>query len=1034
MDLQPIPQLPSLPILGNVHLIDLVDVSQSFVRLAREHGPIYEFKRPNSNRLIVIGSAELVAELSDDTRFEKDVHKALVKLQPLGGDGLFTAQTREEAWGRAHRVLMPAFGPVAVRSMFDQMQDICDQMLDRWERFGAAHTIDVADDMTRLTLDTIALCAFDFRFNSFYRETLHPFVGAMVDALAEAGLRTSRPDIVSRLLWRTVRKFEADVDYMNAVADGLVAERRRMDPEDYPDDLLSRMLRGRDPVTGKTLPDQNIRYQLITFLIAGHETTSGLLSFATYFLLKHPEVLERARTLVDDVVGEAPVQVQHLEQLGYLEQILKECLRLWPTAPAFAVHPFEKTVLGGRYEVFPDDTLLVFTPVLHRDPEVWDDPDVFRPERFDDASAVPEHAYKPFGNGQRACIGRAFALQEAVLVLASVLQRFDIAFADPAYELVVAETLTLKPGGLEIVARPRRPGWKPRSAGTHRSRRTRVDTKGRQPLHVLYGSDTGTSETFARQIAAEAGQRGFTAHLARLDDRVAALPTDGPVVVVTASYLGEPTRDARKFVAWLREGPGALQDVAFAVFGCGDRNWAATYQAVPTFVHETLVAAGAEPIVERGEGDASADLMASFDAWRSSLWSHLAERYGTSAVGDVEVDVRPVDVGLQLGVSGLAEATVLENRELVDMAHPLGRSKRHVVLQLPEGMIYEAGDYLTFLPVNPPASVGRALARYSLASSDLVTFSEPVGMLPARREITAGELFARYVELGQPASRAVLERLLESVGCPPERPVIEQLLADAEAFRRRRVSVLDLLERCPSISLALPDLVGMLPPLRPRVYSISSSPKSAPGSCTLTVAVVRGAAHSGFGDFEGVASSHLARLRAGERVLVRVTSSPEAFGLPEDPSAPLLLVAAGSGMAPMRGFIEERMHRKRAGERVGPTALFFGCDHPDVDLLYREELEETVSNGVLELFTAFTHAPEGEVRFVQDRLLAERGRVVDMVESGAYVLVCGGEAMARGVREALRGLLRGADGLEVTADPLDDGLVPQGRYVEDVFS
>ncbi len=100
---------------------------------------------------------------------------------------------------------MPAFGPLGIRGMFDQMLDIADQMLVRWERFGPSAVIDVADDMTRLTLDTIALCAFDYRFNSFYQHEMHPFVGAMVDALEEAGARGRRPDIATKLMLRTQR-------------------------------------------------------------------------------------------------------------------------------------------------------------------------------------------------------------------------------------------------------------------------------------------------------------------------------------------------------------------------------------------------------------------------------------------------------------------------------------------------------------------------------------------------------------------------------------------------------------------------------------------------------------------------------------------------------------------------------------------------------------------------------------------------------------------------------------------------------------
>jgi hypothetical protein len=153
--------------------------------------------------------------------------------------------------------------------MFDRMLDIAEQMLLRWERFGADSVIEVTEDMTRMTLDTIALCAFDYRFNSFYQREMHPFIGAMVDALAEAGARTRRPELASKMLLRTKRAYEDDLALMREIADALIAERKRDPDAAQKKDLLGLMLQGRDPVTGEGLSDENIRFQLVTFLIAG---------------------------------------------------------------------------------------------------------------------------------------------------------------------------------------------------------------------------------------------------------------------------------------------------------------------------------------------------------------------------------------------------------------------------------------------------------------------------------------------------------------------------------------------------------------------------------------------------------------------------------------------------------------------------------------------------------------------------------------------------------------------------------------------
>jgi cytochrome P450/NADPH-cytochrome P450 reductase len=165
-------------------------------------------------------------------------------------------------------------------------------------------------------------------------------------------------------------------------------------------------------------------------MIAGHETTGGLLSFALYALLKNPAVLARAHEEVDHVLGTAlsvlPTYAQ-VHQVPYVSQILDETLRLWPTAPVFTRHPYEDTVIGGKYRLEKDSAAMILVGMLHRDQQVWGQPpEQFDPDRFspENRTKLPPNAYKPFGTGQRACIGRQFALQEANLVLSMLLQHY----------------------------------------------------------------------------------------------------------------------------------------------------------------------------------------------------------------------------------------------------------------------------------------------------------------------------------------------------------------------------------------------------------------------------------------------------------------------------------------------------------------------------------------------------------------------------------------------------------------------------------
>ena len=438
-----------------------------------------------------------------------------------------------------------------------------------------------------------------------------------------------------------VHQREADAEFMDGVTAELITQRKRRPPEEAPRDLLSLMLTAKDPLTGERLDEQNIRYQLVTFLIAGHETTSGLLSFAVHLLLKHPEVLQRTQAEVDRVLGAQLPRFEQVAQLGYIEQILRETLRLYPTAPAFAVQARHDTVLGGRYPLKKGQALMVLTPMLHRDPAVWSEPERFDPDRFAPGARekLPPKAWLPFGNGERSCIGRAFALQEATLVIAMLLQRFTFWSPTP-YELKIKETLTLKPEGLVVRARLRKTierGATPRPPAMPAPVASSLpDVAGvvahRTPLLVLYGSNSASAEAFARRIASDGEARGYVTHVAPLDDYAGKLSPGGAVAIVTASYNGQPPDNAAAFVAWLGSVPaGSLAGVRYTVFGCGNRDWVATYQAVPKLIDQRLHDAGAEALFARGEADASADFFGDFERWYAPLWNRLGRVWASPA-------------------------------------------------------------------------------------------------------------------------------------------------------------------------------------------------------------------------------------------------------------------------------------------------------------------------------------------------------------------------------------------------------------------
>lgn len=199
---------------------------------------------------------------------------------------------------------------------------------------------------------------------------------------------------------------------------------------------------------------------MITFLIAGHETTSGTMSFLFYHFMKNPDKLFKAQREVDDVLGNGSIEPRHLPKLKYVDACIKEALRFQGPIASFLRKPKHAQLLNGKYYVDEKTPILVSTALLHRDRAVWgDDAGEFKPERMLDMSKIPPGAWRPFGNGARSCIGRAFAEQEMIAATALILQRFQMEMADPSYDLKLLSTLTIKPDDFRFKVR-RRPIFK----------------------------------------------------------------------------------------------------------------------------------------------------------------------------------------------------------------------------------------------------------------------------------------------------------------------------------------------------------------------------------------------------------------------------------------------------------------------------------------------------------------------------------------------------------------------------------------------
>jgi cytochrome P450/NADPH-cytochrome P450 reductase len=1058
------------PLIGNLLDIDAASPFLALMELAREYGPIVRLVTPSGPRLIISGP-DLVDEVCDDTRFDKKVAAGVAAVRDSGaGAGLFTADTDDPLWHRAHNILLSPFSLQSMQDYMPMMLDLAEQLMAKWERLNADEEVDVPADMTRLTLDTIALCGFGYRFNSFYRDTSHPFISAMVRTLEESQRRAAELPIQTRLRVRARRQLEEDQAFMNGLVDQIIAERRAQGAEGETRDLLGRMLTGVDPASGEGLPDDNIRAQCITFLVAGHETTSGLLSFALHYLLNHPEVVERATAEVDEVLGStARPTFDQVHRLRYVTQVLNESLRLWPTAPAFTRAPRADTVIGGRYAIPAGTPITTIIPSLHRAQSVWGpDAEEFNPDHVapDRLATLGPNVFKPFGTGQRACIGRQFALQEATLVLGMLLQRFE--FVDPHdYELKIKTTLTIKPDDfrIQVRRRPDRPIDHPTAAETDGRVTAPAATEAPvvlaverhdTPLYVLYGSNLGTAEGIAIRLGREGTERGFAVTVGALDDHVGALPIDGATIVVCASYNGMPPENAARFCAWLRDpatAPDACAGVRYTVFGCGNSEWATTYQVVPATVDTDLEAHGAQRLHPRGEGDARADFDAAYRSWHGELWADLAEAFELPA--DVAA---PVTAGPRLSVSIVNRqltnpvimsyearpAVIRANRELNAMSAT--RSTRHIDVALPAGTTFRTGDHLGVLPRNSIELIQRVMRRFTLDAGMYLTIIPNSGShthLPIDEPAPLLGVLGSCVELQDIASRSDIETMARYTDDPVQRAELLALTGDdEESTRRYREHVfvpyrsqLDLLEQFPACSLPFEEFLDMLPPLRPRYYSISSSPLVAPEVCSITTGVLRVPARGGDGEFRGICSNHLAIMAPNSTVFTFVREPTIAFRPPSDPGVPMIMVGAGTGLAPFRGFLQDRAATAERGTAVGPSLLFFGCREPEQDQLYADELRDLAKLASATLRTVFSSRPEDGRRYVQHEMLFRHDEVWDLIERGAAIFVCGNaNTMAPGVRAALVDVYRQhtASTSAQAQDWLAD-LRAQDRFLEDIW-
>ncbi|MBV1849196.1 cytochrome P450 [Catellatospora tritici] len=434
-----IPSPPGLPLLG--HLLEMNRDMPGFLdRTARELGGLSRL-RMGPMSMILVADPQLVHEMlvKRPQDFAKSWRTTRL-LQGHVGDGLLTREGTEHR--RHRRIMLPTLHTQRIARYGEIMTAEARRLLDGWPD-GAR--IDVVEEMTQLTLRIVGASLFtvDDDGDEVFA-AVHDFVDSLNAYLLSFGI------LPTWLPTRTHRWRRASVARMDTIAYDLIRRRRESGADSA--DLLSMLINAKDAEGGPQLTDAEIRDELLTMFFAGHETSATALTWACYELARHPEIADRLRAELVEVLGDREPTMADLGRLPYLDQVVKETLRRW--APVFLLDrsPVAPTELGG-YAVKPGDILFFSPYVVHLDPEYWPEPHEFRPERFADGAQPGREAFLPFGDGPRLCVGNRFAEAEIALVLATLVPRVRLEL--PAgHTLKLQGQATIRPaGGLPMTVR-----------------------------------------------------------------------------------------------------------------------------------------------------------------------------------------------------------------------------------------------------------------------------------------------------------------------------------------------------------------------------------------------------------------------------------------------------------------------------------------------------------------------------------------------------------------------------------------------------
>ncbi|KAK3859590.1 hypothetical protein Pcinc_031396 [Petrolisthes cinctipes] len=606
----------------------------------------------------------------------------------------------------------------------------------------------------------------------------------------------------------------------------------------------------------------------------------------------------------------------------------------------------------------------------------------------------------------------------------------------------------------------------------------KMKSSGRNVI-VFYGSQTGTAEEFAGRLAKEAtryGMKGMVADPEESDmtelSRLTEIDNHLAIFCLATYGEGDPTDNAQEFFELLQAGDEQLDGIQYTVFGLGNKTYE-HFNAMGQYVDKRMAELGAVRMFPLGMGDDDANMEDDFITWKDGMWPKVCEVFGLEAQAqDINMRQYKLTVHEEYDPSRLYTGEIARLNSLkigsqrppFDTKNPFmaeikinrelfkggDRNCMHIELNIEGSRIrYDSGDHVAIYPINNPEMVSRLIQLVDEDANRVITLTnvdeDSSKRHPFPCPCTYLTALSHYVDISAVPRTHVLKELAEYTTDNKEK---EQLLLmsgtsdEGKALYQRWVvhdvrNIVHILEDLPSCKPPLDHICELLPRLQARYYSISSSSKLHPNTIHVTANVLCYTTPTGRIN-KGVCTTFLHGLKPdnGTKHYVPIFVRKSQFRLPIKPGVPVLMIGPGTGIAPFRGFIQDRNLQKEEGKPVGETVLYFGCRNKSKDFLYEEELTEYSSASLIKLYVAFSRDQEDKV-YVTHLLEQNKEEVWRIIgKENGHLYVCGdAKSMARDVHALITKICQSeGDMTQTEAEAYVKKMSNQKRYSSDVWS